>query len=977
MNGQSLNFPDLTLIFQPELRSNLVRLPPKVCQLLDKSNIPIQEFGLSINSDLLVGWDGQVSNKFQGNEDVIEINPVLASEYGLQMTQFVDISVKHYDSSYYLTEVHGEPETIEDWEFIDANAAFFQDQILYQTRIVKEGSKLICYMSNKVCKISITGLIPRTLKDGRLTNDTLVIVAPKQKQPSNQLRDLICGNGDYHVKRTVYDQTLPGLSITLDRTEYHNALVEVVKNPLEKENDDDLTSFAQKICVKAISDPSLGDKEVKISRQLREALNLQTQNGYKLKIVFVTLPELKSTIKIHPFSSSVLELEEYITCIKKSSVVTNNLLLRDKEAFVLTLTDEKNESLPFLEITGNEDYVLGDPLNTVIPELDDLKVPEKMVGITELYENIFSSLSSPITMSNAFLLTGNSGMGKTLVLKNLEYDLLMKQGLYVNYINCDSIQDTNNLAKMKQRISEICHIAYWNSPSVILLDNAESIFPTAKSSEEQPGNNQLNQNSTKIAQMLINEVEQINNNNSGVLKIVLAVKSKESLNALFSLKQFIGNMWSLKPPTRYQRDDLLEEFFNRTNIKLSPGLRISDVSLETEGYSPSDLLMIVDKFFYDLIGKGDSLILSQKILDSCIADFSPSSLRGVKLQKSTGVKWSDIGGLSVAKTLLLETLEWPVKYGPIFSNCPLRLRSGILLYGYPGCGKTMLASAVAQQCGLNFISVKGPEILNKYIGASEQSVRDLFDRAQAAKPCILFFDEFDSIAPKRGHDSTGVTDRVVNQMLTQMDGAEGLDGVYVLAATSRPDLIDSALLRPGRLDKSVLCDIPETDERLEILKTVTAKMALDPTCDLNEIALRTAGFSGADLQGMSYNAYLKAVHRSLDMVSAVNDDHITTENGLDYLVVGEKPVSKETIDHLMELMESNLLDFSAKEKKRSAPVSISTQDMITACSEAKPSISKQELLKYKNIYTKFIGDRDGQMPSGEASQEIGGRTTLA
>ena len=139
-----------------------------------------------------------------------------------------------------------------------------------------------------------------------------------------------------------------------------------------------------------------------------------------------------------------------------------------------------------------------------------------------------------------------------------------------------------------------------------------------------------------------------------------------------------------------------------------------------------------------------------------------------------------------------------------------------MLFGYPGCGKTLLASAVARECSLNFVSVKGPELLNKYIGASEKSIRDLFERAKAAKPCVLFFDEFDSIAPRRGHDSTGVTDRIVNQLLTEMDGAEGLDGVYVLAATSRPDLIDPALLRPGRLDKSIICGVPNESERLEV-----------------------------------------------------------------------------------------------------------------------------------------------------------------
>src|SRR5271155_2834440 len=218
--------------------------------------------------------------------------------------------------------------------------------------------------------------------------------------------------------------------------------------------------------------------------------------------------------------------------------------------------------------------------------------------------------------------------------------------------------------------------------------------------------------------------------------------------------------------------------------------------------------------------KSTKICLSHEDFTSALKGFTPASLRNVTLQTST-TTFDSIGGLKETRKILLETLQYPTTYAPIFAQCPLRLRSGLLLYGYPGCGKTLLASAVAGECGLNFISVKGPEILNKYIGASEKSVRDLFERAQAAKPCVLFFDEFDSIAPKRGHDSTGVTDRVVNQMLTQMDGAEGLDGVFVLAATSRPDLIDPALLRPGRLDRSLLCDMPDRNDRVDILKAVS------------------------------------------------------------------------------------------------------------------------------------------------------------
>ncbi|KAH0136941.1 AAA-domain-containing protein, partial [Aureobasidium melanogenum] len=283
---------------------------------------------------------------------------------------------------------------------------------------------------------------------------------------------------------------------------------------------------------------------------------------------------------------------------------------------------------------------------------------------------------------------------------------------------------------------------------------------------------------------------------------------------------------------------------------------------------------------------------------------------GVTLQTST-TTWSSIGGLQETRQTLLETLQYPTTYAPIFAQCPLRLRSGLLLYGYPGCGKTLLASAVAGECGLNFISVKGPEILNKYIGASEKSVRDLFDRAEAARPCVLFFDEFDSIAPKRGHDSTGVTDRVVNQLLTQMDGAEGLSGVYVLAATSRPDLIDPALLRPGRLDKSLLCDMPNMDDRIDILRAVTGNLKIEPSIldasnenqSIIEIARQTQGYSGADLQAVMYNAHLEAIHDVLgpteELGNGSNDKSSSSRSkskykDFTYFRYGDESLGKDT-----------------------------------------------------------------------------------
>lgn len=321
---------------------------------------------------------------------------------------------------------------------------------------------------------------------------------------------------------------------------------------------------------------------------------------------------------------------------------------------------------------------------------------------------------------------------------------------------------------------------------------------------------------------------------------------------------------------------------------------------------------------------GPGLVLQEGDLTGALEGMTPAAFWGVGSRHGLqrGVEgWQDVGGMGEVRQALHEALELPLRHAALLAAAPLRLRTGVLLYGPPGCGKTHVVAAAVAAARVRCITVSGPELLNKYIGASEAAVRDVFIRASAAAPCVLFFDEFDAIAPQRGHDNTGVTDRVVNQLLTELDGVEGLKGgwgcavlgegvgvtggraftrlqrlaswlwllahpsrkrhlplphcarpglpsapagVCVIAATSRPDLIDAALLRPGRLDRLLYCGFPTPRERGDILGALARSLHLAPDVDLHAPAYDAEELSGADLSAVLAEAQLAAVHESLE-----------------------------------------------------------------------------------------------------------------
>ncbi|XP_067669500.1 peroxisomal ATPase PEX1-like [Haliotis asinina] len=478
---------------------------------------------------------------------------------------------------------------------------------------------------------------------------------------------------------------------------------------------------------------------------------------------------------------------------------------------------------------------------------------------------------NPGLHNGILLITGPKGSGKTSFGKAL-CRLLAELPVMAHtvVIDCKPLRG-KRVENMQKVLENLFDEAVWRQPAVIFLDDLDVIAGAASGPEAEMSGEALY--AVKVAEM-IQSLVKFEINNISHIAVMASSQSTASLHpSLMSSRgaHFIQETVTISPPDKVGRRDILSSIIrNKTCVSAATfnAINMDDIVNKTEGFVARDLEHAVNraihaKFLGDAsVIKNEEMCLTQVEFDLALEGFRPASIRNVQLHTAGELGWEDVGGLTEVKKMLMETLQWPSKYPQLFLNCPLRLRSGLLLYGAPGTGKTLLAGVVAKECGLNFISIKGPELLSKYIGASEQAVRDLFTRAQSAKPCILFFDEFDSIAPRRGHDSTGVTDRVVNQLLTQLDGVEALEGVYVLAATSRPDLLDPALLRPGRLDKCLNCGLPNEIERAEILKSLTRKMTLADDVNFTTISKQAEYFTGADFKALLYNAQLKAIQEA-------------------------------------------------------------------------------------------------------------------
>merc|ERR1719430_1379077 len=318
------------------------------------------------------------------------------------------------------------------------------------------------------------------------------------------------------------------------------------------------------------------------------------------------------------------------------------------------------------------------------------------------------------------------------------------------------------------------------------------------------------------------------------------------------------------------------------NMRLADDLNLESIAAETHGHVGADLAAICSEAALQQIREKMDLIdiedenIDAEVLNSLAVNMenfrfamgksTPSAIRETVVE-TPNVSWDDIGGLQAVKKELQELVQYPVEHPEKFLKFGMMPSRGVLFYGPPGCGKTLLAKAIANECQANFISIKGPELLTMWFGESEANVRDVFDKARSAAPCVLFFDELDSIAKSRGGsggDAGGAGDRVINQILTEMDGMGSKKNVFIIGATNRPDIIDPAILRPGRLDQLIYIPLPDDASRIQILKANLRKSPIAKDVDVDYLAKMTKGFSGADLTEICQRACKLAIRESID-----------------------------------------------------------------------------------------------------------------
>jgi len=469
------------------------------------------------------------------------------------------------------------------------------------------------------------------------------------------------------------------------------------------------------------------------------------------------------------------------------------------------------------------------------------------------------------------LLHGPPGSGKTLLAKAVANE--SNASFYT--IGGPEIM-SKFYGESEERLREVFKQAQENAPSIVLIDEIDSIAPKR---EEVTG---------EVEKRVVSQLLSLMDGMQPRGKVVV-IGVTNRINALDSALRRPGRFdreIEIGVPSRAARLEILQ--IHTRGMPLEKAVNLETLADRTHGFVGADLealckeaaMRALRRILPEIDLEAESipakvlskLVVEMRDLEEALKEIQPSALREV-LVEVPNVRWSDIGGLENVKKQLEQAVEWPLKYSYLFEKSGAKPPKGILLYGPPGTGKTMLAKAVANESEANFISIKGPELLSKWVGESESGVREVFRKARQSAPTVVFFDEIDAIAPVRGsgYGDTHVTERVVSQLLTELDGLEELQEVIVLAATNRLDIVDPALLRAGRFDRLLQVPAPDKKARLEILKIHTAKNPLANDVDLEKIAEKTENHTGADLAGLVSTAVMMALEEHVEKYRTVDE----------------------------------------------------------------------------------------------------------
>jgi transitional endoplasmic reticulum ATPase len=493
---------------------------------------------------------------------------------------------------------------------------------------------------------------------------------------------------------------------------------------------------------------------------------------------------------------------------------------------------------------------------------EEVKKVREMIEIPLKRPELFERLG--ISPPKGVLMHGPPGTGKTLLAKAVANE----SDAHFITINGPEIM-SKYVGGSEERLREIFEEAEENAPSIVFIDEIDAIAPKR---EEVTGEVER-----RTVAQLLTLMDGLKSR--GQVMVIGATNRVDALDPAIRRPGRFDREIEIGVPDKDGRKEVLQ--IHTRGMPLEEEVDLDEIADVTHGFVGADLESLAKEAAMRVLRrilpeiKSDEEEIPKEVLQKIIvkkSDFKealkeiqPSALREVLVQVPD-VKWDDIGGLKKAKQELQEAVEWPLKYPDNFEKFGVRPPKGVLIYGPPGTGKTLLAKAVANESESNFIAVKGPELLSKWVGESEKGVREIFRKARQTAPTVIFFDEIDSIASTRGGGSTdsGVTQRVVNQLLTEIDGMEELQDVAVIAATNRVDILDPALVRPGRFDRHIKVDEPDEEARMEIFKVHTKNMPLAEDVDLKYLAKNSTGYSGADIEAVCREAVMLTLRNNID-----------------------------------------------------------------------------------------------------------------